>query len=166
MKFLASLDRRDRRLLLWCLGIAIVLAAITGFLLPNANNDDSRVPSTYLSGQHGAMAAYETLVRSGYPVERWERPLGELAAIAGPDTVVIFAEPFTRESEDIKAVRQILERGGRVLSTGFWGGYILPGESAIPRGSSTLPPANLNPKVWTHWPAPGKSGWSRKPHGR
>jgi hypothetical protein len=130
MTFLSSLDPKDRRLLLWCLGIAVVLAVITGFLLPNGNDNDNRLPSTYLSGQHGAMAAYETLVRAGYPVERWERPLGELAASAGPDTVVIFAEPFTRETEDIKAVREIVERGGRVLATGFWGGYILPGESS------------------------------------
>jgi hypothetical protein len=146
MKFMASLDRRDRRLLLWSLGIAVVLAAITGFLLPNANNDDNRVPSTYLSGQHGAMAAYETLVRSGYPVERWERPLGELAAVAGTDMVVIFAEPFTREAEDIKAVRQIVERGGRVISTGFWGGYILPGDSADPPGEFSFAACKLEPE--------------------
>jgi hypothetical protein len=146
MKFMASLDRRDRRLLLWSLGIAVVLAAITGFLLPNANNDDNRVPSTYLSGQHGAMAAYATLVRAGYPVERWERPLGELAAVAGPDTVVIFAEPFTRESDDIKAVRQIVERGGRVLSTGFWGGYILPGDSADPPVEFSFAACKLEPE--------------------
>ena len=146
MKFMASLDRRDRRLLLWSLGIAVVLAAITGFLLPNANNEDNRVPSTYLSGQHGAMAAYETLVRAGYPVERWERPLGELAAVAGPDTVVIFAEPFTRESDDIKAVRQIVERGGRVVSTGFWGGYILPGDSADPPGEFSFAACKLEPE--------------------
>ncbi len=146
MNFMASLGRRDRRLLLWSVGIAVVLAAITGFLLPNANNDDNRVPSTYLSGQHGAMAAYETLVRTGYPVERWERPLGELAAVAGPDTVVIFAEPFTRESDDIKAVRQIVERGGRVLSTGFWGGYILPGDSADPPVEFSFAACNLEPE--------------------
>jgi hypothetical protein len=130
MKFLPSLDAKDRRLLLWCLGFAVALAVATGFLLPNGNNNDNPVPSTYISGQHGAMAAYETLVRGGYPVERWERPLTELAATAGPETVVIFAQPFTRETDDIKAVQTILERGGRVLSTGFWGGYLLPGESS------------------------------------
>jgi Domain of unknown function (DUF4350) len=130
MKLLSSLDRKDRRLLLGCLLVAVVLAAVTGFLLPSDNTDDSRLPSSYLSGQHGALAAYETLLRSGYPVERWERPLGELAAIAGPETVVVFAEPFTREAENIRAVREIVERGGRVVATGFWGGYILPGESS------------------------------------
>ncbi len=127
--FLSSLDLKDRRLLLWCALAALVLAIATGILLPNGNNNENRLPSTYLSGQHGAMAAYETLVRAGYPVERWERPLSELAAAAGPETVVIFAEPFTRETDEIKAVRQILERGGRVLATGFWGGFLLPGNS-------------------------------------
>ncbi len=127
--FLPSLDPKDRRLLLWCGFAGLVLAVITGILLPNGNSNENPLPSTYLSGQHGAMAAYETLVRAGYPVERWERPLSELAASAGPETVVIFAQPFTRETEPIKAVQQILERGGRVLATGFWGGYLLPGAS-------------------------------------
>src|SRR6266567_3423463 len=108
--FLPSLDPKDRRLLMWCAVAAVVLAVITGILLPNGNSNDNPLPSTYLSGQHGAMAAYETLVRAGYPMERWERPLGELAATSGPETVVIFAQPFTREADDIKAVRQILER--------------------------------------------------------
>jgi hypothetical protein len=130
MKILPSLDARDRKLLLWCVAIAVALAALTGFLLPNDDSNDNRVPSSYLTGQHGARAAFDTLVLSGYAVERWERPLAELAATAGPETVVIFAEPFTRETDDIKAVRQIVERGGRVLSTGFWGGFILPGEAS------------------------------------
>jgi hypothetical protein len=158
MKFLSSLDRKDRRLLLWCVLVAAVLAAITGFLLPNGNSNDNRLPSSYLTGQHGALAAYETLLRAGYPVERWERPVGELAAIAGPDTVVIFAQPFTRETEDIRAVREIVERGGRVVSTGFWGGYILPDEASdTPREFSfsacRLSPEGLDPlagsgEVW------------------
>ena len=66
MKFLSSLDAKDRRLLLWCLGIAITLAVLIGFLLPNGNSNDNPLPSTYLSGQHGARAAYETLLRSNY----------------------------------------------------------------------------------------------------
>jgi hypothetical protein len=44
--------------------------------------------------------------------------------------VVILAQPFTRDPNDIKAVRHILERGGRVLSTGYFGGFILPGEAS------------------------------------
>ena len=133
MKFLSSLDAKDRKLLLWCVGIGLALAVLTGFLLPGANDNNNPLPSSYLSGQHGARAAYETLLRSSYSIERWERPLPELAAEAGPSTVVIFAQPFTREPSDIKAIRTILDRGGRVLSTGFSGGFILPGEAtAVP----------------------------------
>jgi hypothetical protein len=135
MKFLSSLDATDRKLMLWCVGIALVLAVATGFLLPNGNDNDNPLPSSYLAGQHGARAAYETLLRSGYPLERWERPLSELAATAGPETVIIIAQPYSRDAGDIKAVRKILERGGRVLSTGYWGGFILPGEaSETPKG--------------------------------
>jgi hypothetical protein len=132
MKFLSSLDAKDRRLLLWCVGIGLVLAIVSGILMPNSDNSNM-LPSSYLSGRHGALAAYETLLRSGYQVQRWERPLSDLADDSGPDTVVIFAEPFTREVSDIRAIRTILERGGRVLATGFWGGIILP------TGASTAP---------------------------
>jgi hypothetical protein len=130
MKFLSSLDPKDRKLLLWSIGLVVALVVVAGVFLPSGNSNDNPLPSTYLSGQHGARAAYEMLLKSGYPVERWERPLDELAATAGPETVVIFAEPFTREASDIKAVREIVERGGRVLSTGRLGGFILPEEAS------------------------------------
>jgi hypothetical protein len=166
MKFLSSLDAKDRRLLLWCLGIAIALAVLTGFLLPNGNSNDNPLPSSYLSGRHGARAAYETLLRSGYSLERWERPLDELAATAGPETVVIFAQPFTRETENVKAVRTIVERGGRVLSTGYGGGFILPGEeSGMPKAldfaACKLEPEGLDPlsNSGEVWMVP-ESAWS------
>lgn len=158
MKFLASLDTRDRKLLLWTIGIAITLAVVIGVFLPNENSNDNPLPSSYLAGQHGARAAYDTLLNANYPIERWERPLSELAVTAGPDTVVIFAEPFSRETEDIKAIRQIVERGGRVLSTGYWGGFILPnGAPDTPKEFSFaachLEPEGLDPladsgEVW------------------
>jgi hypothetical protein len=146
MRFLPSLDSKDRRLLLWCLSIALTLAVIIGFLMPGANSNDNPLPSTYLSGQHGARAAYETLLRSNYTIERWERPLSELAATAGPETVVIFVDPLTREPKNLKAVRQILERGGRVLSTGFWGAFILPGESGATPDEFTFAACKLEPE--------------------
>jgi hypothetical protein len=146
MKFLSSLDAQDRKLLLWCVGIAVALAVATGFLMPRGNDNDNPLPSTYLAGQHGARAAYETLLRSNYQIERWERPLSELAETAGPETVVIFAQPFSREPDDIKAVRKIVERGGRVLSTGFWGGYILPGEASDETGEFHFAACKLEPE--------------------
>jgi hypothetical protein len=147
MKFLSSLDAKDRSLLLWCVGIAFGLSIAIGSLMPKANDNKNPLPSTYLSGQHGARAAYEMLLSTGYPVERWERPLSELAANAGPGTVVIFAEPLTRESADVIAVRTILEHGGRVLATGYLGGRLLPGEAAsFPEELTDFAACKLDPE--------------------
>ena len=112
MRFMSSLDTKDRRLLLWSVGIAIGLAVVIALVMPNGNNDENPLPSTYLSGKHGARAAYESLLRSGYNIERWERPLRELAAAAGPNTVVIFAQPFSRETEDFKLWSRSCPAGG------------------------------------------------------
>jgi hypothetical protein len=146
MKFLSSLDAADRKLLLWSLGIALALAVAIGLLMPSSNNNENPLPSSYLAGQHGARAAYETLLRANYPIARWERPLSELAAQAGPQTVVIFAQPYTGNVSDIKAVKQILERGGRVLATGQVGGYILPGEASAPPEEFTFAACQLEPE--------------------
>lgn len=146
MRFFSSLDAKDRRLMMWCLGTTALLAIVLGFLAPNGNGNDNRLPSSYLAGQHGARAAFDTLLRANYPIERWERPLAELASVAGPDTVVIFAEPFTRERDNLNAVRQILERGGRVLSTGYWGGFILPGGQTAPPGEFNFAACKLEPE--------------------
>lgn len=145
MRFLSSLDAKDRTLLLWCVGIGLVLAIVSGILMPHSDNGNA-LPSSYMSGRHGALAAYETLLRSGYQVQRWERPLYDLADTAGPDTVVIFAQPFTREVSDIRAVRTILERGGRVLATGFWGGLILPAGASIAPEAFDFSACKLQPE--------------------
>jgi hypothetical protein len=146
MKFLSSLDAKDRKLLLWCVGIALTLAVATAFLMPRENDNNNPLPSTYLAGQHGARAAYETLLRSNYQIERWERPLSELAATAGPETVVIIAQPSSRETGDVKAVRRIVGRGGRVLSTGYYGGYLLPGEASQPPKEFHFAACKLEPE--------------------
>jgi Domain of unknown function (DUF4350) len=139
-----GLDPADRKLLLWCVGIALALAIAAGILTPN-NEDENRLPSSYLSGRHGALAAYETLLRSGYPIERWERPLSELADTAGPQTVILFAEPMTRDVSDIRAIRKILERGGRVVATGIYGGFLLPHGVPTEPPEFTFAPCKLEP---------------------
>ncbi len=127
MTFLAALDPKDRKLLSICLSAVLVLAVLTAFFARNQNNDNNPVPSSYLTGKHGARAAYDLLQASGYNVERWEEPLSELAAQADAQTVVIFAEPIFGSPADAKAVQQIVDRGGRVLLTGLMGGELAPG---------------------------------------
>lgn len=123
----ASLDPRDRRLLLICLATVLVLAIVTGIFARNQNRDDNPIPSTYLTGKHGARAAYDMLEASGYSVERWEQPLNDLAERADANTVVILAEPRDYSEENAKAVEEIVKRGGRVLATGGMGGQLVPG---------------------------------------
>ena len=126
MKLFAQLDAKDRKLLLICLGVVVVLAVITGMFARSENNDENTVPSSYLTGKHGARAAYDLLAESGYKVERWEQPLSELAEQTNKETVVILADPDLADAStaDFKAVDLILERGGRILVTGMTGGAL------------------------------------------
>ena len=132
MKLLDSLDATDRKLLIGCFAAVLVLAFITAFFSRNANSDDNPVPSTYLTGRHGARAAYDLLKASGYDIERWEQPLSDLAGRADAQTVVIFAEPILMSTSDLKAVRDIVARGGRVLVTGWSGGRLAPESDVRP----------------------------------
>ena len=159
MKFLPSLDAKDRRLLIGCLVAVLVLAFVTAILSRNQNNDDNPVPSSYLTGKHGARAAFELLQASGYNVERWEQPLSDLADRADNQTVVIFAEPDQGDiaAEDLKAVRDIVAKGGRVLVTGWSGGMLVPDGNTEPpsdlQSDCKLTPQGLDPlagsgEVW------------------
>jgi hypothetical protein len=105
--------------------LLVLLAIFTPAEDPNANP----VPNSYLSGKHGAKAAYTLLERSGYSIEHWEQPLGQLAQYADSSTVLVLAEPFASEKEDRRAVATILRKGGRVLATGLEGGLLLPGNA-------------------------------------
>ena len=121
MTVLASLDPKDRKLLFICMAVVVALAVITAFFSRNQNSDDNTVPSSYLTGRHGARAAYDLLQQSGYDVQRWEEPLGDLAEQTDSQTVVILAEPIITSANDVKAIQEIVDRGGRVLLTGFHG---------------------------------------------
>jgi hypothetical protein len=129
MKLFAALDAKDRILLLGCLSAVAVLALLTATFARNQNRDDNPLPSSYLTGRHGARAAYDLLVESGYNVERWEQPLDELAGQANGQTVLILVDPFISSAADFKAVDAIVKQGGRVLLTGMAGGVLAPLES-------------------------------------
>lgn len=126
MKLFATLDAKDRKLLIGCLITVLVLAVVTAFFSRNQDSDDNTVPSSYLTSKHGARAAYELLVASGYAVQRWEQPLTDLAAIADSETVVILADPMVSSEDDLQALRTIVEHGGRLLVTGWTGGLLAP----------------------------------------
>jgi hypothetical protein len=127
-----SLDHRDRRLLLICVGIVVLLAVIVTLIAPREDDDDP-VPSSYSSASHGSEAGYLALEKSGYQIERWEQPLGNLAEESNNHTVLIVAEPFPLEVLNAKpAIQKILDRGGRVIATGIAGATLLPNGHAEP----------------------------------
>jgi hypothetical protein len=146
MKLFTSLDAMDRKLLLLCLGAVVVVAALIGVLARNPNNDDNPIPNTYLTGKHGARAAYQLLEARGYALQRWERPLSALASQADAQTVVILAAPFLGSSEDVQAIHEILQRGGRVLATGIGGGRLLPDGAAQPASQLQMAACKLTPQ--------------------
>jgi hypothetical protein len=123
-----NLNRRDRQLLMICLGLVLVMVVVLAIFAPAKMQDDP-VPSTYGTGNHGAKAAYLTLGKLGYNVERWTDPLNRLAAKADEHTVFITAEPFIDDPEVESApIKAILDRGGRVLAVGR-GALLLPHNS-------------------------------------
>jgi len=149
MKLLASLDRRDQRLLL----ITAVLALCTTVLLVLVHpqeQEDNYIPSTYSTTLHGAKAAYLLLARLGYRAERNEGPLDSIADTADAHTVLILAEPTRAPSQqEAAAVRRVLGRGGRVLAAGFLAAAAVPDENLdnqsppqLVRTSTTSPRRN------------------------
>jgi hypothetical protein len=165
MKLFASLDRTDRKLLLICLAVVAALAVLTGVFARDRNRDDNPMPSSYLTGKHGARAAYEMLAASGYSLERWEQPLTDLSGRADSGTVVILAEPLYINTTDYQAVEEIVKRGGRVLVTGIAGGQLAPGGFPQPSaqfqiGACKLAPEGLSPLAYSGdvWMTPA-AGW-------
>ena len=160
----AALDPKDRKLLTICLCVVIVLAVIAAVFSRKQNSDDNPLPSSYLTGRHGARAAFDMLQASGYDIQRWEQQLSDLAAQADARTVVIFAEPFITSPEDMKAVRAIVNKGGRVLLTGFTGAMLAPaGDARQPmqfQSACKLTPQGLDPLAGSGevWMVP-EAGW-------
>ena len=163
MTLFASLDSKDRRLLLVCFGVAVLLAGAIAFFARNEDSDDNTVPSSFLTGRHGARAAYEMLQASGYQVQRWEEPLGELAGQTDAQTVVILAGPIFTSAQDAKAVKDIVARGGHVLLTGLMGGELAPGGDVRPslqlQEPCKLTPRGLDPLASSGevWMVPGST---------
>jgi hypothetical protein len=124
-----ELGRRDRRLLMICLGLVAAMVVVLAIFTPARTQDDP-VPSTYGTGNHGAKAAYLTLGKLGYKVERWTDPLSRLAANSDAHTVLILAEPFIDDPQsDSAPIKEILDHGGRVLAVGGVSALLLPHSS-------------------------------------
>ena len=129
MSLVASLDSRDRKLLLITAVIVLCTTVLVVLVHPQEQSDDS-IPSTYSATPRGAKAAYLLLARLGYRVERSEGPLSTVADTADAHTVLVLAEPTRAPNQQERAaVRQVLARGGRVLAAGFLAAAAVPDEN-------------------------------------
>lgn len=126
-----TLDKSDRRLLFWT-GIIVLVLIIVLAVFSREDDKDSGVPTSYSAQSSGAKAAYLLLQEEGYNVERWETPLTELPEQAAR-TVLVLAGPIREATKEEKAaVRLFLNRGGRVLATGYNASFFVPESDAIP----------------------------------
>jgi hypothetical protein len=138
MKLLASLDRRDQRLLLITAMLALCTTVLLVLVHPQ-EQEDNYIPSTYSTAPHGAKAAYLLLARLGYRIERNEGSLDAIADTADAHTVLILAEPTRAPSpQEAAAVRRVLARGGRILAAGFLAAAAVPDDNLDNQSPSQL----------------------------
>ena len=121
-----GLDSADRTLLIGAGLLLMGLILASALVSPSKSTGGSSLPSTYSNAWDGAKAAFLLLQESGYRVQRWELSPTELDENSAGE-VLIFAEPLLPPTSDEKArVLSFLQRGGRVVATGFRATSLLP----------------------------------------
>jgi hypothetical protein len=124
----------DRRIVLWMGAIILLLIAAVSVLAPATESDDLQ-PTTSNTGPQGAKAALLTLQAIGRTTARLDGPIRELGTLDAPHTTLVLAAPVYNATDHdaiADAVKQFLERGGRVLTTGPTGALLLPGGKVGP----------------------------------
>lgn len=124
----------NRRIVLWTGAIILLLIVAVSVLAPATETDDLR-PSTYNTGPRGAKAAFLMLQAIGRTSARLKGPISELRTTDAANTTLVLAAPVyspTDHDAIAAAVKEFLERGGRVLTTGPSGALLLPDGKAGP----------------------------------
>jgi hypothetical protein len=116
-------------------GVLIVALGVAGALVAPAPDVGQGTSSSYSSGPGGARAAYLTLKRLGYHVERSIEPMASLHADPAR-TVLILSGEVESSAQDRRALDRFIRAGGVVLLTGERGAAFLDVTSATtaPRG--------------------------------
>ena len=116
-------------LLLGCAALVGMLIVVLALFSPT-NDDEDLTPSSYSTAPHGAKAAFELLRQTGYQVERQSEPLAQIADRVDDHATVVFADPFLQNVTAARdAVKTLLDKGARVLVTGYAGGLLAPGNA-------------------------------------
>jgi len=121
-------DPRDRKLLIGCGVLVAILIVALAFFSPSRQEDKDPTPFSYSTAEHGAKAAFELLIKSGYTVERQNAPLSEIIDRIDKHTTLVIAEPYMQDVVQTRStVKEALDRGARVLVTGPSGALLVPG---------------------------------------
>jgi hypothetical protein len=123
----AKLDRIDRSILIGAAVLVLILAIATSLLTPSRRGGRTGFPSSYSTTWDGAKAAYLLLQDLGYDIRRWDQSPTELKGEAAQQ-VLILANPLQPpSSEEVAALHQFLEGGGKIVATGAEAFLFLPG---------------------------------------
>jgi Domain of unknown function (DUF4350) len=136
MSLMSGISSRDRGLALLAMTLVLAMIVTLAVLSPQGDNDPT--PSSYGTGNHGAKAAYLTLERAGYQVERWSDPLATLADRADGHAVLILAAPFAEDLPTARAaLSRFLEHHGHIVAMGGASTLLLPDASIRATGGLT-----------------------------
>jgi Domain of unknown function (DUF4350) len=137
-----GLDSADRKLLIGA-GVLLVAAVIASTVLspPKEGGGNAGFPSSYSSAWDGGKAAYYLLQESGYKIERWENQPSEITGEAGHEVLILADPALAATPEDIQALREFVQQGGRILATGPSAARLLP------EGASFVPGEELDEKT-------------------
>jgi hypothetical protein len=114
----AGVAPSDKKLLTFGGGLLLLMLLVSVVLAPPAEQNQSKIPSTYSAQSAGAQASYRLLSALHYPVRRWQSPPTELNA-DNINTLLILAEPSQPPSaNERKALEDFVRSGGHVLFTG------------------------------------------------
>ena len=116
---------------------AMALLSLVGAWLAPPVSGGAR-GSSFSTDPDGTEAAYVTLERLGYHVERSIEPVTVIAADPSTTVLVLASPDEPASNHDRRFVREFVTRGGIVLATGCGGASFL---------SSEAPPTNENPFV-------------------
>jgi hypothetical protein len=141
MRLLAGVDHRDKILLLSCAALVAILILVLAVFSPG-NTKEDLIPSSYSTAAHGAKAAFELLRQSGYQVERQSDSLAQLEDRVDEHATVVFADPFLQNVNASRdAVKALLDKGARIVVTGYAGGLLVPGNAVE---ANRFPPSECN----------------------
>jgi hypothetical protein len=129
-----ALDSSDRKLLIGAAVLLALLLVASTFLSPKRRAGASPYPSSYSPDWSDAKGAYLLLQDLGYDVSRCSQSPREVERNS-KSTVLIFAEPLQAPTAEEKAaVAEFLQKGGRVLATGWSAARLLPQASPFSEG--------------------------------